>query len=415
MLNRGETLKLRDLNAAFTEPEDDLARLLPGVAARRAHRRRRTATPGCASWCAPTARASTPTRRSRRRSNTDFDQLQAGFDQTIEQTFGAHAQARWRRRRTSKLLRDAARRAARRCADENPRSFPVQMALGARAAQGRRSSTRRCRRSSARRRWCRWPAARTARTSRSRRSRSRRRTRARAIAELTALVAVDFNNVEAARQLAGAAARRPSVDDPAKLRRSTSASPRSIRSTPRRTRCSAACALQRNDADAAAREFRTVLALGPVDRAAAYTDLAESYFKGGKRAEAKKQTLAALEIAPSYERAQDLLLKLVDGDGSEAQARRSVAAPAASRRCLHAGAGAAAARRRAAADGARRSLRRPAVALRAHQVSLHDRRHAASRRTSTASRGASTRRRPSRTCRAASRPRRRSRSRIRSC
>ena len=41
------------------------------------------------------------------------------------------------------------------------------------------------------------------------------------------------------------------------------------------------------------------------------TDLAESYFKGGRRAEATKQTLAALEIAPSYERAQDLLLKLV--------------------------------------------------------------------------------------------------------
>ena len=33
----------------------------------------------------------------------------------------------------------------------------------------------------------------------------------------------------------------------------------------------------------------------------------------GKRAEAKKQTLAALEIAPTYERAQTLLLKLVDG------------------------------------------------------------------------------------------------------
>src|SRR5207245_3616620 len=72
-------------------------------------------------------------------------------------------------------------------------------------------------------------------------------------------------------------------------------------------------ALQRNEADTAAREFRTVLALGPVDRAAAYTDLAESYFKGGKRAEAKKQTLAALEIAPNYERAQDLLLKIVGG------------------------------------------------------------------------------------------------------
>ena len=68
-----------------------------------------------------------------------------------------------------------------------------------------------------------------------------------------------------------------------------------------------------NELDAASREFRTVLALGPVDRAAAHTDLAESYFKGGKRAEAKKQTLSALEIAPGYERAQDLLLKIVGG------------------------------------------------------------------------------------------------------
>jgi Tfp pilus assembly protein PilF len=54
-----------------------------------------------------------------------------------------------------------------------------------------------------------------------------------------------------------------------------------------------------------------VLALGPVDRAAAITDLAESYLKAGKTAEAKKETLSALEIAPSYERAQGLLLQLV--------------------------------------------------------------------------------------------------------
>ena len=46
--------------------------------------------------------------------------------------------------------------------------------------------------------------------------------------------------------------------------------------------------------------------------AAAYTDLGESYLKAGKRAEAKKQILGALEIAPGYERAQGLLLKLVE-------------------------------------------------------------------------------------------------------
>ena len=41
--------------------------------------------------------------------------------------------------------------------------------------------------------------------------------RARAIAELTALVAIDFDNVDAARRLA-ALLRQTNVDDPAKLR-----------------------------------------------------------------------------------------------------------------------------------------------------------------------------------------------------
>ena len=87
------------------------------------------------------------------------------------------------------------------------------------------------------------------------------------------------------------------------------------------------------------------IALGPVDRAAAYTDLGESYFKGGKRAEAKKQILAALEIAPGYERAQGLLLKLVEQTMKSAPDRSRCAAG----RLVHADAGAAAARRRAAA------------------------------------------------------------------
>jgi tetratricopeptide (TPR) repeat protein len=63
----------------------------------------------------------------------------------------------------------------------------------------------------------------------------------------------------------------------------------------------------------AVRNFRVALAAGPVDRASAYADLAEGLLLAGDRAEAKRQALAALEIAPTYERAQDILLKLVDG------------------------------------------------------------------------------------------------------
>jgi Tfp pilus assembly protein PilF len=134
---------------------------------------------------------------------------------------------------------------------------------------------------------------------------------ARAITELTALIAVDFNNVDAARQLADLL-RQAGVEDVAKLRpvyeRIAAIDP----FDPEAHTMLGRFALDRNDADAASREFRAVIALGPVDKAAAYTDLGESYFKSGKRTEAKKQILAALEIAPGYERAQGILLKLVD-------------------------------------------------------------------------------------------------------
>ena len=43
-----------------------------------------------------------------------------------------------------------------------------------------------------------------------------------------------------------------------------------------------------------------------------HTDLGEALLVSGDAAEAKKQTLEALEIAPSFERAQDLLLKLAE-------------------------------------------------------------------------------------------------------
>ncbi|MFN2444633.1 MAG: tetratricopeptide repeat protein [Vicinamibacterales bacterium] len=68
----------------------------------------------------------------------------------------------------------------------------------------------------------------------------------------------------------------------------------------------------RRSADAV-RDFRVALAAGPTDRAAAHADLAEGLVLTGARDEAKTQALAALEIAPTYERAQELLLKLVEG------------------------------------------------------------------------------------------------------
>jgi Tfp pilus assembly protein PilF len=132
---------------------------------------------------------------------------------------------------------------------------------------------------------------------------------ARAITELQALVTADFDNVDAPRKLV-TLLRQEKIEDPARLRplyeRITAIDPFDSEAHARLGRL----AMDRNDPESAAREFRAVLALKPVDRAAAETDLAESYFKSGKKGDAKKHTLAALEIAPSYERAQELLLKL---------------------------------------------------------------------------------------------------------
>src|SRR6185503_13604220 len=80
-------------------------------------------------------------------------------------------------------------------------------------------------------------------------------------------------------------------------------------------------ALQRRDAQTAMRAFRAVLATQPPDKAAAYVDLAEAYVMAGQLADAKRQALAALEIAPSFERAQDLLLKIVDGQSTPSGGR----------------------------------------------------------------------------------------------
>jgi cellulose synthase operon protein C len=69
--------------------------------------------------------------------------------------------------------------------------------------------------------------------------------------------------------------------------------------------------LKSGDSASAAREFRAAIAAGSLDEAAAHCDLAESYIAGGDKVRAKREAIAAMEVAPGYPRAQDLLLKLV--------------------------------------------------------------------------------------------------------
>jgi tetratricopeptide (TPR) repeat protein len=132
----------------------------------------------------------------------------------------------------------------------------------------------------------------------------------RAAAALERLLARDDTNIEAARRLAGLI---DATEEPA---RSARAWARVAELDPFDATASAALgrhALDTSAPDDAARWFRAALASGPVDKAAAHCDLAESYLAIGEAPQAKRQVLAALEVAPSYIRAQDLLLTLVDG------------------------------------------------------------------------------------------------------
>ena len=71
-------------------------------------------------------------------------------------------------------------------------------------------------------------------------------------------------------------------------------------------------ALAAGELETAARWFRVALAAGASDPVSAHTDLAEAYFRSGAHLDARAQTLAGLELAPTYPRAQDLLLAIVD-------------------------------------------------------------------------------------------------------
>ncbi len=136
---------------------------------------------------------------------------------------------------------------------------------------------------------------------------------ARAIRALEAVVKVDHYDVHAARKLAALIA--PAND----LARTGAAYERVVALDPfdaQAQTMTGRSAMGRRDAPRALRAFRAALASAPPDRASAYTDLAEAYLLSGNAPDAKVNALAALELAPTFERAQDVLLDIVDAPGA---------------------------------------------------------------------------------------------------
>ena len=308
LLNRREDIKLKDLNAAFQDPRKIQLAYYEGSLLVE-HLVKTYGDPAMNKLVRAFAQGLDTDAALKATLNTDLSQMQAGFDQTIELKFGDMRRAMVMPEGVTQLGR-LAMPELQALAQAQPKSFPIQMALGLsmRKANQLDEAAQAFDRAAAlipSAAGHDGPHAQLAAIA------LQKKDDAGAIAELTKVVSLDGSDVESARMLA-ATLRKTNVTDPAKLRpvyqQIASVDPFDAEAHSYLGRD----ALERNDSETAVREFRAVVALGPVDRAAAYTDLAESYFKSGKRAEAKKQTLAALEIAPTYERAQELLLKLVD-------------------------------------------------------------------------------------------------------
>ena len=132
--------------------------------------------------------------------------------------------------------------------------------------------------------------------------------RDRAMNQLVGLLAYDHQDLQSARQLAALA------EETGHREHQQVAYERIIAIDPFDVVPHAALgrlALDSGEIEKAVQEFRVALAAGPVDVVVAHCDLAESLILAGKIGEAKQHALAALEIAPSYERGQELLLRTV--------------------------------------------------------------------------------------------------------
>ncbi|MGE0704166.1 MAG: tetratricopeptide repeat protein, partial [Vicinamibacterales bacterium] len=305
MLNQGETLKLEDLEASFMDPRTiNLAYFEASLVVE--HLVELYGLDGLQRFVRAFADGVDVNEALRRAFNTSFSDLQASFDAKVQRDFG-EMQAVLEVPEEDIQQMDLGQ--LRVFAAAHPRSYPVQLSLAhALLRDGQTDEAFKVFE----------VAADLLPTATGEESPNvqiaaislERNDSARAIEALESVITADFENIDAARQLAELM-REQKVTDPARLRpvydRIVAIDPFDARAQSEVGRL----ALARGDAAAAVNAFKTVLALAPVDRAAAHTDLAESYFRGGQVAEARRQTLAALEIAPGYERAQDLLLELV--------------------------------------------------------------------------------------------------------
>lgn len=244
----------------------------------------------------------------RKATGVGLDELQAAFDAKLGPRFAALGRA-LRAPQGVEIGRAGEPAALQALASRHEGSFPVQMAVGqALVAAGARAAAF----AAFERAAALVPTATGPESPRARMADLAERAGdvVRARHELQQLLAYDHTNVEAARKLAGLTD-KAGDDDLRAL-----AYERIVTADPFDAAAHTALghlALKRRDLTLALREFQAALAAGPIDLVSAHCDLGEALLTAGRKAEAKRQALAALEIAPTFDRAQELLLKIVEG------------------------------------------------------------------------------------------------------
>ena len=306
-LNEGQVLALRDLNSGFSRPDTiSLAYFQASVLVEHIvdhygqialHQLLRAYGDGV------------ETEEALERIGLDFDSLQASFDDAVESRFGALRRALRHLDEEPPEPGSVGRvDAMRRLAEQYPDRFSVQFSLGLalRAAGELGDAIEALERAAALA-----PMATGIDSPRGVMAAiaQEQGDRERAMRELELLLEHDHTSIVAARQLAALA------EEAGDEARKELAYDRIIGIDPFDPiphQAIGRLAMARGEAGLATREFKAALASGPVDLVGAYCDLAESQLLAGQFDEAKRHALAALEIAPTYERAQELLLRVVE-------------------------------------------------------------------------------------------------------
>ena len=302
-LQEGKTLKLKDLNDGFTDPRlISLTYYQASLVVE--HLIDTYGEPAFHTFVRSFGKGLENEEAIKAAFNVSIDQLQASFDAKIEKDFAALRAAL----KAPEIPNNPTVEQLKALASSNPGSFRVQMELaqalheakdGAAAIEVLERASKLIPEAGGQAN----PNALIAVIA------TERGDTARAIRALEAVVSVDHTDVESARKLAALLEKQT---DPARTAAAYQVVAELDPFDAQAQGHVGRYALTRGDTERAIRAFRAALASNPSDRAGAHIDLAEASFTAGQMDDAKRQALAALEIAPSFERAQDLLLKIVD-------------------------------------------------------------------------------------------------------